>query len=143
MMIFCQALDYGLRSWESISVRQCWALWIGLINALFNHTRSKCKLILALSTKMKLLHHSDISFTPNGTIICCFSCCSSFSFSGFAAHRLLFLVVPDMDGLPLSLVKKKYFEEPYNRERVIKFIVYCTWDCFTHSFFSASLLSLE
>ena len=62
-------------------------LWVGLVNASFNHTGSKHNLTfpLALGPKTKLLHPSDISSKPKRKIICCFCSHSNSSFSGFCS----------------------------------------------------------
>ena len=93
---------------------------------------------LALGTKIKLLHHTDISSTPNGTIICCLFSHSSFYFSSFAVHKLLFLVVPDMSSCSLLLTRKMYPQSTlYQRKRSLKsFIVCSVFDCFTGFFVS-------
>ena len=66
-------------------------LCIGLISAWFNHTGSKHSLTfpLALGTSRKLLHHSDVSSTPSGAVMCCFCSLSNSSkgfWSAYAMH---------------------------------------------------------
>ena len=58
-------------------------LCTGLISTLLSLAGSshKCTLPLALSIGTKLLHHSDVSSTPNNTIMCCFCNLSSSSLS--------------------------------------------------------------
>ena len=63
-------------------------LCIGLINAWFNHNRSKHNLTLwlALGTNTKLLHHSAISSTPSGVIMSSYCNLSSLSLNGFCSQ---------------------------------------------------------
>ena len=73
-------------------------LCIGFINACFNHAGYKHTLALplALGTKTKVLHHSDILSTSCGVIMS--SCCSlsNLSLNIFVAHMLHILVAFDM-----------------------------------------------
>ena len=60
-------------------------LWIATINTLFNYIRSRHSLtfLLALGSKMKLLHYYYILWTLNRTRICCICSHSSIAFSDF------------------------------------------------------------
>ena len=59
-------------------------LWTGLISTLLSLAGSKhnCTLQLAFGSRIKLLYHSAVSSTSNGTIMCCFCSLSSSSLSG-------------------------------------------------------------
>ena len=78
-----------------------WSQWIAFTKTLFIHAESTCSLTFPFmfGTKTELLHHSNDSLTPNGTIICCFSSCLGSS----AMHKLLFLVVPGMSVILYSV----------------------------------------
>ena len=93
IMIFHWPLDYDIQSWH-LPVWVTWPVSFGsmslspcglVLSMLYLFWLSKHNLTfpLALGTQIKLLHHSDVSSTPNGKMICCFSSHSSSSFSGF------------------------------------------------------------
>ena len=83
------------------------SLWIGQINVLSNHARPKHNLTfpLALGTR-HLLHHSDISSTSEGIIICCFCSNSISSFSGFCTTKGTLLGGAWNGGLPSFTCKE-------------------------------------
>ena len=112
-------------------------LWIGMINGLFNCTRSKHNLtfLLALGIKIKLLHQSDISSTHKGAnIYCCHSHFSS-TFSSFC-NVLATLLGGAWHQWLASFTCKEIVpsKQPIPEKISLKMIVYSVWDCFHHSF---------
>ena len=69
------------------------SLCMGLINAWFNHAGSRHShtLPLALGTNTKLLHHSNVSSTPRGTIMYCCCSLSNSSWNGFYSAYAMYL----------------------------------------------------
>ena len=61
-------------------------LYTDMISALLSLARSSHINSLALGTRRKLLHYSNVSSMPMDTIICCFCSLPSFSFRGSLKH---------------------------------------------------------
>ena len=88
-----------------------------LINALLNHAGSQQNLTfpLALGTKMKLLHHPDVSSKLAASIAI-----PTLLSVASAMYNLLFCVVHDMDSCPLSLTKNVSSKHPIPEKRSLK-----------------------